>query len=163
MSIDPVSIDTDRVIAEANRARGQVAPNPVNRVSSASSATHASLVESVESEFVLGSTTLSDELAEAIGLGLTRQNPVWTTAALDRIRELQHVLMQCAFALPQENRAPVLGGVKALELAVTLRLRLDEAIYAEQQAQLRQSARAEQSLVQSESKLESVKGRALAA
>lgn len=163
MSIDPVSIDADRVIAEANRAKGPSAQNPVNRVSSTSLAAHAGLVESVESEFVLGAATLADELAEAIGLGLTRHNPVWTSAALDRIRELQHVLMKCAFALPQEERAPVLGGVKALELAVTLRLRLDEAIYAEQQAELRRSARAEQVHPQSESKLESVKSRPLAA
>jgi hypothetical protein len=163
MSLDPVSIDADRPIVTDSRVNGSIPAGSGSRVSSVSIAAHASLVESVESFFVLGSTTLADELADAIGLGLTRQNPVWTPAALDRIRELQHVLMKCAFSLPQEDRAPVLGGVKALEVAVTLRLRFDEAVYAAQQAELRRSAVAEQSDPQSDGKIESIKSRSVAA
>lgn len=162
MSIDPVSIDSDRYVGSTARPNGSSAAPASSRVS-VSTPVGTRVSDSVENDFSPSSVTLSDELVDAIGLNLTRHNPVWTSSALDRIRELQHVLMKCAFGLPQEDRAPVLGGVKALELAVTLRLRFDEAMYAEQQAQLRRSASVEPNEMSNGGRTEATQSRAIAA
>ena len=63
-----------------------------------------------ESEVLDGQLALSDELTQALGLNWTRQNPVWTSQALNRMRSLQHVLMKKAFSLPRDSRQPVLEG-----------------------------------------------------
>lgn len=89
--------------------------------------------------------TLTDELVHALGLPWTRHNPVWGPSALDRLRALQHTLMKKAFSLPQEERTPALQAVKCLEIAVNLRLRLEEAQHLEQvvvHANLRESTAA---------------------
>ena len=86
------------------------------------------------------SPTLSDELVHALGLGWTRQNPVWTSEALNRMRSLQHVLMKQAFSMPVDDRSPVLEGVKAMEIAISLRVRLEVALHEQQQAILRGTA-----------------------
>ncbi len=98
--------------------------------------------ERAHDERGLSTPTLSDELVQALGLPWTRHNPVWGPSALDRLRALQHTLMKKAFSLPQEDRAPTLQAVKSLEIAVNLRLRLEEAQHIEQaviHSNLRQS------------------------
>jgi hypothetical protein len=92
-----------------------------------------------ESEVLDGQLALSDELTLALGLTWTRQNPVWTSQALNRMRSLQHVLMKKAFSLSQDSRQPVLEGVKVLESAIALRVRLEAAMYEQEQALLRGS------------------------
>lgn len=78
------------------------------------------------------SLTLADDLAHALGLAWTRRNPVWGPTALDRIRGLQHTLMNKALAQAQEERSVTLQAVKCLEIAVNLRLRLEEGLHIEQ-------------------------------
>ena len=80
-----------------------------------------------------GSPGLAEELAGALGLGLTRNNPVWGAHALEKLRGLQHVLMRQAFGLPPEQRTLLLQAVKVLEVAVALRLRLEACLLAEQE------------------------------
>lgn len=166
MSIDPTPIDGDRYVGATptqTKTNAQSNAKPASDLDGVSSTTDTQTTWPVEEAIGQESVTLGDELAEAIGLGLTRNNPVWTSAALDRIRELQHVLMKCAFALPQGDRGPVLAGVKSLELSVMLRLRLDEAIYAEQQAATRGSIAVESKAPSNASKSEIMDNRAIAA
>lgn len=80
-----------------------------------------------------GSPGLAEELAGALGLNLTRNNPVWGAHALEKLRGLQHVLMRHAFGLPPEQRTLLLQAVKVLEVAVALRLRLEACLLAEQE------------------------------
>jgi hypothetical protein len=78
-----------------------------------------------------GGLSMADGLVGALGLPLTRHNPVWGPFALDKLRELQHVLMKHAFVQAEDQRQPVLNAVKTVEVAVTLRLRLEEALQQE--------------------------------
>lgn len=80
-----------------------------------------------------GSPGLAEELAGALGLNLTRNNPVWGAHALEKLRGLQHLLMRHAFGLPPEQRTLLLQAVKVLESAVALRLRLEACLLAEQE------------------------------
>ncbi len=80
----------------------------------------------------LVSLPLADDLAQALGLAWTRSNPVWGPTALDRIRSLQHTLMKKALGQAQEDRLVTLQAVKCLEIAVNLRLRLEEGLHIEQ-------------------------------
>jgi hypothetical protein len=81
--------------------------------------------------------SMADELAQTVGLPLTRHNAVWGPFALDKLRELQHVLMKHAFAQTAEKRQDVLDSVKVVEVAVVLRLRFEEA--AQQELLLQQA------------------------
>jgi hypothetical protein len=78
------------------------------------------------------SLTLADDLAQALGLAWTRRNPVWGSAALDRILGLQQTLMKKALTLPQDEKVLTLQAVKCLEIAANLRLRLEEGLCTEQ-------------------------------
>jgi hypothetical protein len=78
-----------------------------------------------------GGLSMADGLVGALGLSLTRHNPVWGPFALDKLRELQHVLMKHAFVQAEDQRQAVLNAVKTVEVAVTLRLRLEEALQQE--------------------------------
>jgi hypothetical protein len=89
------------------------------------------------------SPTLSDDLAQALGRTWTRENPVWTSEALNRMRSLQHALMKKAFSMPQDSRLPVLDGVRTLEQAISLRVRLEAALHEQELATLRGVADAE--------------------
>ncbi len=78
-----------------------------------------------------GPPSMADALVGALGLPLTRHNPVWGPFALDKLRELQHVLMKHAFAQTGANRQVVLDAVKTIELSVALRIRFEEAVQQE--------------------------------
>jgi hypothetical protein len=82
-----------------------------------------------------------DELVVALGLPLTRHNPVWGPFALDKLRELQHVLMKHAFTQTGDQRQVVLDAVKTVELSVTLRIRFEEAAQQEALQQQQEAAR----------------------
>jgi hypothetical protein len=92
-------------------------------------------------EPLAGPTSIGDELVVALGLPLTRHNPVWGPFALDKLRELQHVLMKHAFTQTGDQRQVVLDAVKTVELSVTLRIRFEEAAQQEALQQQQEAAR----------------------
>jgi hypothetical protein len=90
--------------------------------------THTRQAEPGASE---GGWPMGEQLVGALGLTMTLHNPVWGPFALDKLRELQHTLMKHAFSQEGEARQKMLNAVKTVEVAVTLRLRYEEAAQAE--------------------------------
>jgi hypothetical protein len=89
---------------------------------------HTKQAEPGESD---GGWAMGYQLINTLGLTMTLHNPVWGPFALDKLRELQHALMKHAFSLEGEARQKILSGVQTVEVAVTLRLRYEEAAQAE--------------------------------